>query len=85
MNASATPDLDRLLAALNVEDGKSLRNHVTELFEKSGLPATLQGWGVPADKLSHLAALGMTKGRADNNPVALDKTTIENILHSIYD
>lgn len=85
LNAPATPDLNRLLAALNVEDGKSLRNHVTELFEKSGLPATLQGWGVPADKLSHLAALGMTKGRADNNPVALDKTTIENILHSIYD
>ena len=34
--------------------------------------------------LPRLAALGMTRGRADNNPTALDSITIEKLLRSIY-
>ena len=36
------------------------------------------------EDLPRLAALGMTKGRADNNPTALDSITIEKLLRSIY-
>ena len=31
-----------------------------------------------------LAQLGMTKGRADNNPVPIDAKTIQGILEEIY-
>ena len=57
---------------------------VRDLLERSGQSSTLQGWGVRQEDLPRLAALGMTKGRADNNPTALDSITIEKLLRSIY-
>ena len=84
LNAPAVPGLDRLFHALGVEDAAGLHARVRDLLERSGQPATLQGWGVKMEELPRLAALGMTKGRADNNPTALDSITIEKLLRSIY-
>ncbi|MFR7485196.1 MAG: phosphonoacetaldehyde reductase [Acutalibacter sp.] len=85
LNAPAVPGLDRLFHALGVEDAAGLHARVRDLLERSGQSSTLQGWGVRQEDLPRLAALGMTKGRADNNPVALDSGTIETLLRSIYE
>lgn len=85
LNAPAVPGLDRLFHALGVEDAAGLQSRVRDLLERSGQPATLRGWGVKMEDLPRLAALGMTKGRADNNPVALDSGTIETLLRSMYE
>ena len=84
LNAPAVPGLDRLFHALGVEDAAGLHARVRDLLERSGQSSTLQGWGVRQEDLPRLAALGMTKGRADNNPVELTSDKIENILQSIY-
>ena len=85
LNAPAVPGLDRLFHALGVEDAAGLHARVRDLLVRSGQPATLRGWGVRQEDLPRLAALGMTKGRADNNPVALDSGTIETLLRSMYE
>ena len=84
LNAPAVSGLDRRFRALGVEDAAGLQSRVRDLLERSGQSSTLQGWGVKMEELPRLAALGMTKGRADNNPVALDSGTIETLLRSIY-
>ena len=43
------------------------------------------GIGISPEDLPRLAQLGMTKGRADNNPVPIDPATILSILEQIYD
>lgn len=82
-NASAVKDLPALLDALGVADADGLQRRVTELLLRSAQSACLRDWGVPADDLGHMASLGMTKGRADNNPVSLTAEKIESILMSV--
>lgn len=84
LNAPAVPGVDRLLEALGVRDTADLKARIDGLLKRSGQPAALKDWGVQPDDLPRLAALGMTRGRADNNPVALDAETIRELLQSIY-
>ena len=81
------PALDRpapLLEALGVSGADELEGRIRNILYRSGQPATLQEWGAQREVLPHLAQLGMTKGRADNNPVPIDPATILSILEHIY-
>ena len=81
------PVLDRpapLLEALGVSGADELEGRIRNILYRSGQPATLQEWGAQREDLPHLAQLGMTKGRADNNPVPIDPATILSILEHIY-
>ena len=83
-NAPAVQDLDALLSALGVADAAGLQRRIAGLLVRSAQPASLEGWGVARSDLAHLAGLGITKGRADNNPVELTPALIEEMLESIY-
>jgi alcohol dehydrogenase class IV len=85
LNSPVTPCPQRLLEALGTEDPAALQQRVTQLLTRSGQAATLQGWGVKREDLPRLAALGMTKGRADNNPAELNAEKIEALLQTIYE
>lgn len=81
------PALDRpapLLEALGVSGADELEGRIRNILYRSGQPATLQEWGAQREDLPHLAQLGLTKGRADNNPVPIDPATILSILEHIY-
>ena len=81
------PALDRpapLLEALGVSGADELEGKIRNILYRSGQPATLQEWGAQREDLPHLAQLGMTKGRADNNPLPIDPATILSILEHIY-
>ena len=82
-NAPAVQDLDALLGALGVADAAGLQRRIAGLLVRSAQPASLKGWGVARSDLAHLAGLGITKGRADNNPVELTPALIEEMLESI--
>ncbi len=84
MNAVCVPEMDALLNALGTDSPQMLGQQIRLWLQRSGQPATLEGWGVPKQELPRLAALGMTKGRADNNPVELTAESIQQILESIY-
>ena len=85
MNVPVTSGMDRLLEALGAENAADLKKRVSDLLERSGQPSTLKGWGVRRGDLTRLAALGITKGRADNNPAELESEKIERMLNSIYE
>lgn len=85
MNVPVTSGMDRLLEALGAENAAGVKKRVSDLLERSGQPSTLKGWGVQRGDLTRLAALGITKGRADNNPAELESEKIERMLNSIYE
>ena len=84
LNAPCVDGLESLLAALGVSDAAMLQQRIRSFLQRSGQPDTLRGWGVAWEDCSSLAKLGMTKGRADNNPVEITAENIQGILESIY-
>ena len=84
LNTPAVEGLDAMLAALGVKDAGELARCLGGYLDAAGLPASLQEWGVKWEDLSHLAQLGLTKGRADNNPVDLDPEMALSLLRDIY-
>lgn len=85
LNLPVISDVERLLNALGAKDAAGVKKRISDLLERSGQASTLKGWGVQSEDLSRLAALGMTKGRADNNPASLDAEKIETLLKTIYE
>lgn len=84
LNLSGICDSDALLSAFGVEYPEQVRERVGTILAAAGHPVTLREWGVTAEDLPVLAARGITKGRADNNPVELTETVIHNILKTVF-
>ena len=85
MNAPVVDGMEELFHALHIKDAETLRKYIGYCVKQSGHPNSLKEWGVKREELSHLAELGMTKGRADNNPVELTQEKVLGILESIYE
>jgi len=84
LNAPAVDGLPALLDALGVSGAEELGERIGALLRRAGLAASLRDWGVEREELPLLARLGMTKGRADNNPVEITPAIIQSILTEIY-
>ena len=84
LNAPALDQQAPLLEALGVSGPDELEETICGILRRSGQPATLKEWGAHREDLPRLAQLGMTKGRADNNPVPIEPATILSILEHIY-
>ena len=80
LNTPAITGIGPLLDALGVGSAEELERRIREILRRSGQPATLREWGVKMEDLPGLAHLGVTKGRADNNPMPIDPQTILTIL-----
>lgn len=85
LNAPGVEGVDALLSALGAADGAGLERRVRDILRRSGQAATLKEWGAQREELPRLAELGITRGRADNNPVSIEPDTILAILEQIYD
>ena len=85
LNAPGVEGVDALLSALGAADGAGLGRRVRDILRRSGQAATLKEWGAQREELPRLAELGITRGRADNNPVSIEPDTILAILEQIYD
>ena len=84
LNIPAIAQPGPLLDALGVSSPEELEKKIRAILDRSGQPATLSAWGARRENLPRLAQLGITKGRADNNPVPIDVETIRSILEQIY-
>lgn len=84
INQERTEHMELMFRALGVEDADQLEERIQDILKRAGIPCSLEQWNVEHGKLQELASLGITKGRADNNPVELTVDGIENILESIY-
>ena len=84
LNAGLIADLPSLLRALHLNSAEEAGPRIRGLLQKAGISASLREWGAKEEDLPELAKLGMTKGRADNNPHELNEEIILDILRSIY-
>ena len=84
LNRENTERAEEILAALGVKDETELEERIHSILRAASIPDSLEGWKVERKDLTTLAALGLTKGRADNNPVELTPECIEKILEGIY-
>lgn len=84
INSQGDVPMEPLFEALGVKDAEELELRIHTIMKHAGIPSTLKEWKVPYEQLPNLAALGITKGRADNNPVELDTDRIVEILKTIY-
>lgn len=84
ININSIEDSDELFYALGIENCEAFVQRIRSILQRAQIPATLQAWKVDYDKIPELASQGITKGRADNNPVSVTNKMIEEILYSIY-
>lgn len=84
LNAACIDGLNDLYGALGVTGAEELESRIQGILCRSGQPASLQEWGVKQEDLPYLAQSGLTKGRADNNPVKITTELIQSVLESIY-
>ena len=85
LNYSLIGEPEPLLKALGIHTPEELSGRIKGILAAAGLSNTLSGWQIPKEALPRLASLGMTKGRADNNPAELSEELIEKILNGIYE
>lgn len=84
MNAESIDGIEALLDALGVKDADMLKERIESILKQSGQPVSLKEWGVKENDLDMLAKQGITKGRADNNPIEITEEKVKSILESIY-
>lgn len=84
LNRGRIREAEELLAALGVRNERELEERIHRILRAAAIPDSLEEWGVKREDLRILAEHGMTKGRADNNPVELTADGIERMLESIY-
>lgn len=83
-NAAHMEAFPALLDALGVQDADELEKKVTGWLRAAGFAVRLRDWGAREEELPEIAAQGITKGRADNNPAELNPDIVLEILKSVY-
>ena len=84
INQAKTENSALLLEALGVKNVNELSQRIHGILKSANIPSSLEEWNVDYNDISYLAEHGITKGRADNNPINITTDTIEDILKSIY-
>jgi alcohol dehydrogenase class IV len=82
-NKSAIIDIDLFLQAFKCNDIGDIQAALDNMA-KSSLPLRLSAYGISSGELPAIAEAACTKGRIDNNPVAINKAQILKILKSVY-
>lgn len=83
LNLPFIRETDALLRAFGAEQPGQVGQRMTAILKVAGHPTSLREWGLAEADLPDLAAHGITRGRADNNPAPLTETVILDILKSI--
>ena len=84
INSSSVTDYKALLDALGVNSAEELGRKIRNILTRAEIPCSLEALGSKKGRASRLAALGITKGRADNNPVEFTEEIILSVLEKIY-
>ncbi len=74
---------DALLSAFGVNTVGELQERISSILQRANIKAGLRDWGVQESELQEITNNAFTKGRIDNNPVALTKEDVYAVLHNI--
>ncbi|MDR7079914.1 alcohol dehydrogenase class IV [Neobacillus niacini] len=84
MNFDSIIENDKLLQAFGVSSCDEIQELIEHFHQLSGFSSRLRDYNANVEIIETIAANAFTKGRMDNNPVALTKEDVTQILLSIY-
>lgn len=83
LNLPAMVEPDRLLAAFGAREPEEVQRLVFGLFRSFGIPTRLGDYGVQPDDVPGIVSRAYTKGRMDNNPVAIAEQQLQDMLRAL--
>ena len=84
INFDSIIENDKLLQAFGVSNCSEIQELIEHFHQLSGFSSKLRDYNANEEIIETIAANAFTKGRMDNNPVALTKEDVTQILMSIY-
>ena len=84
INFDSIIENDKLLQAFGVSSCSEIQELIEHFHQLSGFSSKLRDYNANEEIIEKIAANAFTKGRMDNNPVALTKEDVTQILLSIY-
>ncbi len=84
INFDSIIESDKLLQAFGVNAVSEIQKMIEHFYRLSGFSSKLRDYNADEEMIEKVASNAFTKGRMDNNPVALTKEDVTQILLSIY-
>ncbi|ALC89292.1 hypothetical protein AM500_05450 [Bacillus sp. FJAT-18017] len=84
MNWDSIFEKEKLLQAFGVSSPSEVQSLIEHFHQLSGFSSKLRDYDANEEIIERIAANAFTKGRMDNNPVALTKEDVKQILLTIY-
>ncbi len=84
LNSAHIEEPERFADAFGVKSMDQVGETIRGLLKTAGIPDRLRDWGVKEEGLEEISFRCFTKGRMDNNPVALSREQVVEILRQIY-
>ncbi|RHW37489.1 iron-containing alcohol dehydrogenase family protein [Lysinibacillus yapensis] len=84
INFDSIVENEKLLQAFGVNNCFEIQELMEHFHKLSGFPSRLRDYNADGKTIDKIAANAFTKGRMDNNPVALTEEDVKQILLSIY-
>jgi alcohol dehydrogenase class IV len=84
LNLEAIIEKDQLFQAFGVNHLEEIQQFIERIYRLSGFQSKLKDYNANPEIIESIAENAFTKGRMDNNPIALTKKDVTQILMSIY-
>ena len=84
LNLEAIIEKDQLFQAFGVNHLEEIQQFIERFYHLSGFQSKLKDYNANPEIIESIAENAFTKGRMDNNPIALTKKDVTQILMSIY-
>lgn len=82
-NKEAIPRYRELLDAFGCADAVAVKKWIFQMLTRGGFGTNLAAYGVTKEDIPYIVSHAFTKGRADNNPVAVTADAVTNILKTV--
>lgn len=84
LNQNYLVESQKLMEAFGVKGIEDVDLFIKSIYEKVGLPRSLEGYGVSKKDIEIIVSNSYTPGRMDNNPRDITKEMLRELLFSIY-
>ncbi|MDR6880821.1 phosphonoacetaldehyde reductase [Bacillus sp. 3255] len=82
-NLAALIEPEKLLGAFGAANADEVDHFIQNIYKAYGIPGRLGQYGATVEGIRHIVSLSYTKGRMDNNPIAISPEGLERMLISL--
>ncbi|MBO0991501.1 phosphonoacetaldehyde reductase [Bacillus sp. SD088] len=84
LNLETIIDKNQLFEAFGVANIEEVKQFIIHIYEQAGFPSNLKDYNANLEIIESIVENAFTKGRMDNNPIALTKKDVLSVLMSIF-